>query len=142
MFEALAQGRRADESAERVAHFVEREVREEAAWDADATLETPEESVEDVDALQVHHLAVLAPGRDALEEPEREREEREAEVLDLISKGLSNQEIATALTINDRKVSAHGSSLLRKLHLASRTQAALYAIRMGWVRPDETPRNG
>ena len=53
---------------------------------------------------------------------------RETEVLDLIAKGLSNQEIAGTLNISDRTVSAHVSSLLRKLHLAIRTQAALYAI--------------
>jgi two-component system, NarL family, response regulator LiaR len=53
---------------------------------------------------------------------------REAEVLDQIAQGRSNQEIAAALSISERTVSAHVSSLLQKLHLASRTQAALYAL--------------
>jgi two-component system, NarL family, response regulator LiaR len=53
---------------------------------------------------------------------------REAEVLDQIAQGHSNQEIAAALSISERTVSAHVSSLLQKLHLASRTQAALYAL--------------
>jgi two-component system, NarL family, response regulator LiaR len=53
---------------------------------------------------------------------------REAEVLDQIAQGHSNQEIAIALSISERTVSAHVSNLLQKLHLASRTQAALYAL--------------
>lgn len=53
---------------------------------------------------------------------------RETDVLDLIAKGLSNQEIATTLSLSERTVSVHVSNILRKLHLASRTQAALYAL--------------
>ena len=53
---------------------------------------------------------------------------REGEVLDQIAQGRSNQEIALALSISERTVSAHVSNLLQKLHLASRTQAALYAL--------------
>ena len=55
--------------------------------------------------------------------------EREMDVLKLIAQGLSNQEIAAALVISDRTVNAHVSSILKKLHLANRTQAALYALR-------------
>jgi NarL family two-component system response regulator LiaR len=53
--------------------------------------------------------------------------EREAETLGLIAEGLSNQEIAQKLTISTRTVSKHVSNILQKLHLANRTQAALYA---------------
>jgi len=59
---------------------------------------------------------------------------RESEVLDLIAKGLSNQEIANSLSLSERTVSAHVSSVLRKLHLASRTQAALYALQLGKIK--------
>ena len=62
---------------------------------------------------------------------------RETEVLDLIARGLSNQEIASHLFISERTVSAHVSSLLRKLHLASRTQAALYAMQLEKVKKPE-----
>lgn len=57
--------------------------------------------------------------------------EREAEVLRLLAEGLSNQEIAQTLTLSERTVGAHVSHILRKLHVASRTQAALYAVREG-----------
>jgi NarL family two-component system response regulator LiaR len=57
--------------------------------------------------------------------------EREVEVLILVAKGLSNQEIAERLVVTDGTVSAHVSNILGKLHLANRTQAALYALREG-----------
>ena len=60
--------------------------------------------------------------------------EREVEVLALIARGLSNREIAEALVISDRTVQAHVSHILHKLHLPSRTQAALYAVREGLVQ--------
>ena len=57
--------------------------------------------------------------------------ERELEVLRLVSRGHSNREIATQLAISELTVRTHVSSILGKLHLASRTQAALYALREG-----------
>jgi DNA-binding NarL/FixJ family response regulator len=57
--------------------------------------------------------------------------EREVAVLQLVARGLSNQEIAARLVISEATVRTHVSSILAKLHLASRTQAALYALRQG-----------
>jgi NarL family two-component system response regulator LiaR len=57
--------------------------------------------------------------------------EREVEVLKLVAKGRSNQEIADELVVSERTVGAHVSNILGKLHLANRTQAALYALREG-----------
>ena len=62
---------------------------------------------------------------------------RELEVLRLIARGMSNKEIATALFVNDRTVAKHVSSILEKLQLANRTQAALYANREGLAGPQE-----
>lgn len=59
--------------------------------------------------------------------------EREVEVLRFVAQGLSNQEIAKTLTISERTVGNHIGSILRKLHLANRTQAALYALKRGLV---------
>lgn len=56
---------------------------------------------------------------------------RELDTLRLIARGLSNQEIAKTLTVHERTVAKYVSSVLDKLHLANRTQAALYAIREG-----------
>jgi NarL family two-component system response regulator LiaR len=57
--------------------------------------------------------------------------EREVDVLRLVAQGLTNQEIAEALTIGVGTVRTHVSNILAKLHLANRTQAALYALREG-----------
>jgi DNA-binding NarL/FixJ family response regulator len=54
--------------------------------------------------------------------------ERELEVLALVGRGLSNKEIATELGITERTARTHVSNILGKLSLASRTQAALYAV--------------
>jgi NarL family two-component system response regulator LiaR len=58
---------------------------------------------------------------------------REVEVLQLIARGRNNQEIAETLVISVATVYTHVSNILSKLHLASRTQAALYALREGYT---------
>jgi NarL family two-component system response regulator LiaR len=62
--------------------------------------------------------------------------ERETEVLRLLAQGLSNREIAERLVLSEATVRTHVSNLLSKLHLASRTQAALYALREGLAKLD------
>jgi len=57
--------------------------------------------------------------------------EREVEVLRSVAKGMSNQDIADALTIAEVTVRTHVSNILSKLHLANRVQATLYALREG-----------
>lgn len=61
---------------------------------------------------------------------------REVEVLQLVAQGLGNQEIADKLVIGEATVRSHVSNILSKLHLASRTQAALYALREGYASLD------
>jgi NarL family two-component system response regulator LiaR len=63
--------------------------------------------------------------------------EREVEVLKLVAQGRSNQEIAEALVISEATARTHVSNILHKLHLASRTQAALYALREGLASLDD-----
>lgn len=60
---------------------------------------------------------------------------RELETLKLIARGLSNSEIAEELHVHERTVAKYVSSVLEKLQLANRTQAALYAIREGLTEP-------
>lgn len=62
---------------------------------------------------------------------------RELETLRLISRGLSNQEIAAELVVHERTIAKYVSSILNKLHLANRTQAALYALREGLTDLEE-----
>ena len=56
---------------------------------------------------------------------------REIEVLRMVSRGLTNNDIAEILVVSERTVRTHISNILGKLHLANRTQAALYALRKG-----------
>lgn len=62
--------------------------------------------------------------------------ERETEVLTLVAQGLSNKQIATSLQVRERTVATHVSNILDKLHLANRTQAALYALRERLAPPE------
>jgi len=59
---------------------------------------------------------------------------REMEVLQNLADGSSNKEIARRLDISEQTVKNHVSSVLRKLNVADRTQAAMHAVRQGWVR--------
>jgi NarL family two-component system response regulator LiaR len=64
--------------------------------------------------------------------------EREVEVLHLAARGWSNQQIAGELRISEATVRTHMSNILSKLHLASRTQAVLYALREGLASLNES----
>jgi NarL family two-component system response regulator LiaR len=65
--------------------------------------------------------------------------ERELEVLRLLAQGKSNREIADQLVIAELTVRTHVSNILGKLHLTSRTQAALYALKEGRASLDDIP---
>jgi NarL family two-component system response regulator LiaR len=99
-----------------------------------------------IDAIrQVNHgVASLHPSiakkvLDELHNPEKKQlsedplTQREVEVLKLIAQGHENKDIAEQLVISDATVRTHVSNILGKLHLASRTQAALYALREGFA---------
>jgi two-component system, NarL family, response regulator LiaR len=62
--------------------------------------------------------------------------ERELEVLNLIATGLNNRQIADRLVISEKTVKTHVSSILGKLHVEDRTQAAVYALRHGLASDD------
>jgi NarL family two-component system response regulator LiaR len=73
---------------------------------------------------ELHRPADLPPAEDPLTP-------REYQVLRLVARGLSNQEIAERLVVATGTAAKHVCNILDKLHLANRTQAALYALREG-----------
>ena len=103
-----------------------------------------------IDAIrQVNHgVASLHPSiakkvLDELHNPEKKQlsedplTQREVEILRLIAQGHENKDIAEQLVISEATVRTHVSNILGKLHLASRTQAALYALREGLATLEE-----
>lgn len=62
---------------------------------------------------------------------------REIDVLKCLAEGMSNREIALKLNISVRTVTTHVRNILDKLHLANRTQAALYAVEQGYSNENE-----
>ncbi len=85
--------------------------------------------------LELHNPPKAPPTPDPLTE-------REVEVLRSVAQGLSNREIAERLVITERTVCTHVSNILTKLHLASRTQAALYALKEGLTSLDDVSVEG
>ncbi|MFQ5847237.1 MAG: response regulator [Candidatus Methylomirabilales bacterium] len=82
----------------------------------------------------LHEVARQAKqGRE--EHPGEELSPREHEVLELLTKGSTNKEIAAALGISDNTVKNHLRNILDKLHLQNRVQAAAFALRKGLVPP-------
>ena len=67
---------------------------------------------------------------------------REMEILQYITRGSSNKEIARALGISRQTVKNHMSAILRKLAVNDRTQAAVLALRRGWIRLQDTAGPG
>ena len=63
---------------------------------------------------------------------------RETQILECVTEGMSNKEIASKLSISQQTVKNHMTSILKKLNVDDRTQAAVTALRRGWVRIDHS----
>lgn len=83
----------------------------------------------------------LAPDRENVLDHFAPLSTREMEILTYITRGASNKEIAYTLKISQQTVKNHISNVLRKLLVEDRTQAAVLALRRGWIRLDEVGRH-
>ena len=81
--------------------------------------------------------AVVTSTEDAALKSKENLTEREIEVLRLAATGMSNKEIAKALSVTLRTTKAHLTSIFAKMNVASRTEAILKAVREGWLKLDE-----
>jgi len=87
----------------------------------------------------------LRGARREVPNPFAELTDRELEVMHLVAQGLSNAQIAERLVLSEKTVKGYVSNILSKLHLADRTQAAVFAWREGMMRsptPGSSPRPG
>lgn len=72
----------------------------------------------------------------SLEQPVENLTDRELEVLTLTAKGYTNKAIGVQLGISDRTVQGHLAKIFGKLHAASRTEAVMRSVSLGWLPPD------
>jgi DNA-binding NarL/FixJ family response regulator len=103
------------------------------------------EGLQDIEAAAMrlgHLLGELVDCHVPGAEPSPQLSERELDVLRLVARGRSNKRIARDLTITENTVKSHVSSMLGKLGVESRTQAALYARHFGLVSTDEPKTDG
>lgn len=77
------------------------------------------------------------PGKVVEEKPEELLSKREIEVLKLVTRGLSNKEIADELCLSIRTVQGHIGNIFNKLKVSSRTEAVVHALKQGWVTLDD-----
>ena len=75
--------------------------------------------------------------REPVAEADADLSPREGEVLQLVAQGATNKEIAESLFISENTVKTHLKSIMEKLHLANRSQAAAYAVQRGLVHYSE-----
>jgi len=90
-------------------------------------------------ARKVLNRFVPATGKPAGQKPVEVLSERETEVLQLATRGLSNQEIANELFLSLRTVQAHVGHIFNKLQVSSRTEAVVHALKEGWVTLEDIP---
>ena len=114
-------------------------LKDAAAVEVAAAIRAAHEGQMRLDPAVARRLAdsLRAPKRPTPAEP---LTDRERDVLRLIAQGRANKEIARELGIGDRTVRTHVTSILGKLDLVSRTQAAIYAVREGLVDDPGQPR--
>jgi DNA-binding NarL/FixJ family response regulator len=93
-----------------------------------------------VTRLMIEEFVRVAPRRSAAPDLD-ELTDREREVLGLITRGLSNGEIARTLMIGEPTVKTHVAQVLRKLDMRDRVQAVIYAYESGLVQPGESERD-
>ncbi|MGE5373520.1 MAG: response regulator [Bacteroidota bacterium] len=116
--------------------YVVKDAQPEELVQAIRTVSTGAPAISPVIAWKILHASL--DGHENASQKKMDLSEREAEVLRLLTKGKSDQEIASQLVLSDVTIRTHVSRILMKLGLQNRVQAALYCIRAGMVPLEET----
>ncbi|MFQ5872695.1 MAG: LuxR C-terminal-related transcriptional regulator [Dehalococcoidia bacterium] len=107
----------------------------------------PEEFIESLRVLAKGHIIISKDAADTLQKPldpkesanpDEEISEREREVLELVGTGATNKEIAQELVVTEHTIKAHLRSILNKLDVRNRQQAAAFAVQQGLIKEIKT----
>jgi len=121
------------------AGYLLKSVRSGELVDAVRALHAGESVLHPTIARKVMDYFVSSPGRGGRREPVETLTQREMDILRLVTRGMSNKEIAAELVLSMRTVQGHLRSIFGKLGVGSRTEAVVRALKEGWVTLHDVP---
>ena len=121
------------------AGYLLKSVRSQELVDAVLALHAGESVLHPVIARKVLNYFASPSGRDKKQGRSVTLTQRELDILKLVTKGLSNKEIADELSLSARTVQRHLESIFNKLQVGSRTEAVVRALKEGWVTLNDVP---
>ena len=121
------------------AGYLLKSVRSQELVDAVRALQAGESVLHPSVARKVLDHFIPSSGKAKKDEPLEAITQREMDILKLVTRGLSNKEIADELFLSMRTVQGHLGSIFGKLHVGSRTEAVVRALKEGWVTLDDVP---
>ena len=121
------------------AGYLLKSVRSQELIQAVRALHSGESVLHPLIARKVLDHFVSPTGKSKAQESLETLTQREMDILKLVTKGLSNKEIADELSLSMRTVQGHLGSIFSKLNVGSRTEAVVRALKEGWVTLDDIP---
>jgi len=121
------------------AGYLLKSVRSQELVDAVRALHAGESVLHPAIARKVLNYFASPSGRDKKQGRSETLTQRELDILKLVTKGLSNKEIANELSLSARTVQRHLESIFIKLQVGSRTEAVVRALKEGWITLNDVP---
>lgn len=120
------------------AGYLLKNVRSQELVDAVRALHAGESALHPAVARRVINYFATSSGRDRRPGRSQTLTQRELDILKLVTRGLSNKEIANELSLSMRTVQRHLESIFNKMQVGSRTEAVVHALKEGWITLDDT----